>query len=163
MNKHHSSRRAATWPAFVLIASSAVWAASGAQAQLRYAGSDTVEPVIEAAQVAYARGHAGYKVQSQAAGTSSGFRELCSGRAALVGASRPIKPDEAQTCAKAGIQHTEIPVALDAIVLVVSTKNTWLKDLTFAELSTVFSSESSGKLNSWKQVRATFPDTPARR
>jgi ABC-type phosphate transport system substrate-binding protein len=37
--------------------------ATSAQAQLRYAGSDTVEPVIEAAQIAYARGHAGYKLQ----------------------------------------------------------------------------------------------------
>jgi phosphate transport system substrate-binding protein len=145
-----------------LIASSAVWAVCGAQAQLRYAGSDTVEPVIEAAQVAYARGHTGYKLQIQSTGTSPGFRELCSSRAALVGASRLIKPDEAQTCAKAGIQYAEIPVALDAVVLVVSTKNTWLKDLTLAELSTVFSPASEGKVTSWKQVRASFPDLPIR-
>lgn len=145
-----------------LLASSAVWAVSSAQAQLRYAGSDTVEPVIEAAQVAFARGHAGYKVQIQSTGTAPGLRELCSGRAALVGASRLIKPDEAQTCAKAGIQYAEIPVALDAVVLVVSTKNTWLKDLTLAELSAVFSPASEGKVTSWKQVRASFPDLSIR-
>jgi phosphate transport system substrate-binding protein len=143
-----------------LIASSTLWAVCGAQAQLRYAGSDTVEPVIEAAQVAYARGHTGYKLQIQSSGTGPGLRELCSGRAALVGASRSIKPDEAQVCVKAGIQYAEIPVALDAVVLVVSTKNTWLKDLTLAELSTVFSPASEGKVTSWKQVRASFPDLP---
>ena len=73
-------------------------------AELRYAGSDTLEPVVEAAQVAFARGNPGYKDRVQATGTSSGIRELCTGRAPLVGASRPIKPQEVQECAKAGIQ-----------------------------------------------------------
>lgn len=134
------------------------WCAAGAQAQLRYAGSDTVEPVVEAAQVAYLRGHPGFKLQIQSAGTSSGLRELCTGRAAIVGASRPIKADEVQTCAAAGVQYFEVPVALDAVALVVSTKNTWLKDLSLAEARSVFDPASAGKLTSWKQIRASFPD-----
>ncbi len=136
--------------------------ATQALAELRYAGSDTLEPVIEAAQVAYARGHAGYKIQIQASGTSSGLRELCTGRAAVVGASRPINADEVRDCATGNIQYAEIPVALDAVVLVVSTKNTWLKDLTFAEVATLYAPASTGKLVSWKQLRAGFPDTPLR-
>lgn len=155
LSRHHARLLGLT-----LTASSALWAATSAHAQLRYAGSDTVEPVVEAAQIAYARGHAGYKLQIQASGTSSGLRELCSGRAAIVGASRPIKPDEAQACAIAGIQHFEIPVALDAVALVVSAKNTWLKDLTLAEARTLFDPASAGKLTSWKQVRSSYPDTP---
>lgn len=131
-----------------------------ATAQLRYAGSDTVEPMIEAAQVSFARGHTGYKLQIQANGTSAGFRELCTGRAALIGASRPIKPDEAQTCATASIQQVEVPVALDAIVLVASIKNNWLKELTFAEVRTLFDPASTSKLTSWKQLRPGFPDAP---
>ena len=134
--------------------------AQAATAQLRYAGSDTVEPMIEAAQVSFARGHAGYKLQIQANGTSAGFRELCTGRAALIGASRPIKPDEAQTCATANIQQIEVPMALDAIVLVASTKNNWLKELTFAEVRTLFDPASTSKLTSWKQLRPGFPDAP---
>lgn len=136
--------------------------AAGAHAQLRYVGSDTVEPVIAAAEVAYQRGHKDYKVAMHPAGTSPGLRELCSGRAALVGASRPIKPDEMQTCTAAGIQATEIPVALDAVALVVSTKNTWLTDLKLAEVNTLFSPAASGKILSWKQVRPAFPDLPIR-
>lgn len=133
---------------------------TGAHAQLRYAGSDTVEPVIDAAQISYARGHAGYKLQIQASGTGSGMRELCGGRAALAGASRPIKPEETQACADAKVQYAEIPVALDAVALVVSVKNTWLKDLTLAEVRTLFEPASAGKLTSWKQLRPTFPDLP---
>lgn len=70
--------------AALLIAGSTL--TTSASAELRHTGSDTLEPVIESAQIAYARGHAGYKVQKQATGTSSGLRELCTGRAALVGA-----------------------------------------------------------------------------
>ncbi len=133
-----------------------------AQAQLKYSGSDTVEPVVGAALVAYVRGHPGFKLQIQSTGTSVGIRDLCAGRAQLAGASRPIKADEAKICSAAGIQFSEIPVALDALSLVVSTKNTWLKDLTFAELRTVFDPASAGKVTSWKQVRASFPDAPIR-
>jgi phosphate transport system substrate-binding protein len=79
-----------------------------------------------------------------------------------VGASRPIKPEEAQTCATASVQYAEIPVALDAVALVVSTKNTWLKDLTLAEARTLFDPTSAGKLTTWKQVRPDFPDLPIR-
>lgn len=138
------------------------WCVTSAHAQLRYAGSDTVEPVVAAAQVAYARGNAGYKLQSSSVGTSSGLRELCTGRAALVGASRPIKPDEAQTCAAAGIQYFEMPIALDAVVLVVSTKNTWLNDLSLAEVRRLFDPASAGKLTSWQQLRAAFPELQMR-
>ena len=135
---------------------------SNAHAQLRYAGSDTVEPVVNAAQIAYARGHAGYKLQIQASGTGPGIRELCTARAGLVGASRPIKPDEAQNCVSAGVQYIEVPVALDAVVLVVAAKNTWLKELTLAEARTVFDPASAGKTISWSQIRPSFPDVPIR-
>lgn len=134
------------------------FAAANAQTQLRYSGSDTVEPVVEAAQIAYARGHAGYKLQIQSTGTSVGLRDLCSGRTVLAGASRPITPEEAKVCSAANIQFLEIPVALDALTLVVSSKNTWLKALSLDELRNIYDPAASGKLISWKQVRASFPD-----
>lgn len=133
-----------------------------AQAEFRYSGSDTVEPVVTAAVLAYARGNPAYKLKIQSTGTSVGIRDLCAGRTPLIGASRPIKPDEAKVCSAAGIQFSEIPVALDALTLVTSAKNTWLKDLTFAELRTVYEPASAGKVMSWKQVRTSFPDTPIR-
>ncbi len=145
-----------------LIAASTLGATPAALAQLKYIGSDSLEPVVDAAQLAFARSNAGYKVQISGTGTSPGLRELCTGRAALVGASRPIKPDEAKDCAGMGVQYSEIPVALDAVVMVVSTKNTWLKELTLAELSTIFAPVAAGKLMSWKQVRPAFADLPLR-
>ena len=152
------------WKLLALIGSLVSICAAGAnaQSQLKYSGSDTVEPVVGAALVAYVRGQSSYKLQVQSTGTSVGIRDLCAGRVQLAGASRPIKPDEVKVCSAAGVQFSEIPVALDALSLVVSTKNTWLKDLTFAELRTVFEPGSAGKVTSWKQVRGTFPDSPIR-
>ena len=131
-----------------------------AQTMPLYSGSDSVRPVAEAALVSFVRGHANYKPQLRDTGTSPGLKDLCNGVALVAGASRPINGEESKTCAKAGIQVTEIPVALDAIVLAVSNKNTWLKDLTLAEITKIFDPASAGKITSWKQIRATFPDLP---
>jgi phosphate transport system substrate-binding protein len=125
-----------------------------------YTGSDTVHPVAEAALSAFMRGHPSYKPQLKDTGTGAGLKEFCAGRALIAGASRSMKADESKACATAGIQVVEIPAALDAVVLVVSTKNTWLKDMTLAEVSKAFDSASAGKITSWKQIRATFPDSP---
>ena len=125
-----------------------------------YAGSDTTEPVVEAAVLAYTRARPTYKPSLKATGTTPGFKEVCAGRALMAGASRPIKADEAKTCATSGIQLVEVPVALDAVVMVTSVKNTWLKDLTLADVAKLFDPASAGKLTSWKQIRPTFPDLP---
>jgi ABC-type phosphate transport system substrate-binding protein len=130
-------------------------AASRAQTVV-YAGSDTVYPVAEAALTSFMRGHAGYKPQMKDVGTGPGIKELCAGRAVMAGASRPMKAEESKLCLAAGVQAIEVPIALDAVVLVVSAKNTWLKDLTLAEASKAFDSASAGKITSWKQIRAGF-------
>lgn len=131
-----------------------------AQSMMLYTGSDTVQPMVDAALSSFVRGHAAYKPKISGTGTSVGFKELCAGRTVMAGASRAIKAVESKACATAGIQLIEIPVALDAVEIVVSTKNTWLKDLTLAELTSVFDPASAGKLVSWKQVRPSFPDMP---
>lgn len=152
------TRRAAIFPAAVVALLVAL--SGNLQAQVLYSGSDTVQPVAAAALVAFGRGHPAYKPQIKDIGTGGGLRELCGGRAIIAGASRPIKPDEIKACSAAGIQPLEIPVALDAVVLAVSTKNNWLKDLTFAEAAKIFDATSVGKITSWKQIRSSFPDTP---
>lgn len=155
------SRCASRW-ALTLAVLSLLGVVAGAQAGLRYAGSDTAEPVIEAAQAAYGRGHPGFKLEVQDDGTPAGLRELCAGKAALVGATRQLTPDEAKACVAAGIQPLLFPVALDAVALVVPSSNIWLAGLTLAEVRTLFGTESAGRLTSWKQVRPGFPDLPIR-
>ncbi|NML85756.1 substrate-binding domain-containing protein [Polaromonas sp.] len=131
-----------------------------AQSMSLYTGSDTVQPVVEAALVRFVRGRATYKPQMHNVGTTPGFKEFCSGAALLAGASRLINSEESKSCAKSSIPVTEIPVGLDAVALAVSSKNVWLKDLTLAEITKIFDPASAGKITSWKQIRPSFPDTP---
>lgn len=133
---------------------------TSAHAQLRYAGSDTVEPLVEAAKVAYQRAHPAFKLASTGMGTSSGMRELCTGRASLVGASRPIKPEETRECGVAGITATEMPVAVDAMVLITSSKQPGPGVLTMVELKRIFAPASAGSLVNWRQLRDDMPDLP---
>lgn len=131
-----------------------------AQSIVLYTGSDTVQPVVEAALARFIRGHATYKPQMRNLGTTPGFKEFCSGSALLAGASRSINGEESKNCAKSSIPVTEIPVGLDAVALAVSSKNAWLKDLTLAEITKIFDTASAGKITSWKQIRPSFPDMP---
>jgi phosphate transport system substrate-binding protein len=143
-------------PLFALLCG--VMTSSTAWADLRYAGSDTVEPVVDAARIAFLRGSPAFKLTLSSAGTGSGMRELCTARAFLVGASRPISADERQECAKAGVAPVEIPVGADAVVLVVSNKNSFVKELLLSEVKRIFAPASTGVVTSWKNVRDTFPD-----
>ena len=127
-------------------------------AQLRYAGSDTVEPVVDAARTAFSRSHPNFKLTISSVGTSSGLRELCTNRAFFVGASRAIKPDETKECERAGVTPIEVPVGLDAVVLVVSSKNTFVKDLSIDDVKSIYGPQATGKLTSWKALLATFPE-----
>ncbi len=132
------------------------------QAQLRYAGSDTVEPVVDAARTAFSRSHPNFKLNLNSVGTSSGFRELCTNRAFFVGASRAIKPDEAKECERASVTPVEVPVGLDAVVLVVSSKNNFVKDLSIDDIKRIYGPLATGKLVSWNAVQPTFADQPLR-
>jgi phosphate transport system substrate-binding protein len=131
-------------------------------AQLRYAGSDTVEPVVDAARTAFNRSHPNFKLSISSVGSSSGLRELCTNRAFFVGASRKIKSEEAKECERAGIAPVEVPVGLDAVVMVVSSKNSFVKDLSLDDVQRIYAPQATGKLISWNAVKPAFADQPLR-
>jgi phosphate transport system substrate-binding protein len=59
-----------------------------------------------------------------------------------------------------GIEYIELPVAFDALTVVVNPKNTFVDNLTVAELKKLWEPDAQGKVTSWRQVRAGFPDKP---
>jgi phosphate transport system substrate-binding protein len=64
-----------------------------------------------------------------------------------------------EACRKAGIKYMEIPVAFDALTVVINPKNNWVKgpSLTIADLKKMWEPAAQGRINSWKQVRAEWP------
>ena len=121
-------------------------------------GSSTVFPILEAVAEEYGKTQPKVKVTVGTSGTGGGFKKFCRGETDISNASRPIKSSEAEICAKNKVSYVELPIGFDGITLVRNRKNTFATCLTTAELKSIW--EPDSKVNSWKQVRASFPDKP---
>ncbi|MFM2062689.1 MAG: hypothetical protein RLZZ507_2359 [Cyanobacteriota bacterium] len=124
-------------------------------------GSSTVFPVTEAVAEEFQKSQRGkVRVTVGVSGTGGGFKKFCRGETDISNASRPILQKEIDECKKAGIRYIEIPVAYDALTVVVNPANTWAKNLTVAELKKMWEPAAQGKVNNWNQIRAGFPNAP---
>ena len=124
-------------------------------------GSSTVYPITEAVAEEF------LKMKKQAvqvtvgiSGTGGGFKKFCRGETDVSDASRPISAKEMQACAEAGIKYVELPVAFDALTVVVNPKNTWIKELKVEELKKMWEPGAQAKVTNWKQVNPAWPDAP---
>ena len=123
-------------------------------------GSSTVYPITEAVAEEYQTRLGGARVTVGISGTGGGFKRFCRGETDISDASRPILKEEMVLCAQAGIRYYELPVAYDALTIVVSKDNDFVDHLTVAELKKMWEPAASGKITSWRQVRDSFPDVP---
>ncbi len=62
-------------------------------------------------------------------------------------------------CKNAEVEYVELPVANDALTVVVNTENDWVTCLTVDQLKKIW--EPGSKVDSWQDVDPSFPDTPA--
>jgi phosphate transport system substrate-binding protein len=124
-------------------------------------GSSTVFPISDAVAAEFQRAQPvkiDVRVPVGVSGTRGGFRKFCAGKADLTGASRPITADESALCAKGGVQYIELPIAYDALAVVVNAKNSWAASITTAELKKLWEPAAQGKVLKWSQVREGWPD-----
>ena len=96
-------------------------AAMSASSVIKVDGSSTVYPITEAAAQEFqtAKLHEVH-VNVGVSGTSAGFTKFCAGETDITNASRPILKKEIDDCAKAGIRFYEMPLAYDALTVVVN-------------------------------------------
>lgn len=132
---------------------------SGAQ-KVVVDGSSTVFPISEAVAEEFHRANSGVGVTVGVSGTGGGFKKFIAGEVDIVNASRPIKASELELAQKNGISFIELPIAYDALSVVVNKKNTWLNSITVSELKKIWSPDSQGTVMKWSDVRPGFPDKP---
>jgi len=121
-------------------------------------GSSTVFPITEAVSEEFQKSTKGKsRVTVGISGTGGGFKKFCRGEIDVANASRPISKEEMEACAKSGIEYIELPVAFDALTVVVSSKNTWLTSITADELKKVWEPAAQGKVTKWNQVNPKWP------
>jgi phosphate transport system substrate-binding protein len=124
-------------------------------------GSSTVYPVTEAVAEDFQKAKRGaVKVTVGISGTGGGFKKFCRGEIDVSGASRPILKKEMDDCRAAGIEYVELPVAFDALTVVVHPKNRFIKQLTVAEMKKMWEPAAQGKVMRWNQVNPSWPDAP---
>ena len=125
-------------------------------------GSSTVFPISEAVAEEFQHANPGAGVTVGVSGTGGGFKKFLAGELDIVNASRPIKASELEFARKTNISFVELPIAYDALSIVVNKKNTWVDHLTVAELRKIWGPESQGKVMKWSDVRPGWPDKPLR-
>jgi len=124
-------------------------------------GSSTVFPITEAVAEDFQKAKKQQvKVTVGISGTGGGFKKFCRGETDISDASRPILEKEMKACAEAGIKYVELPVAYDALTVVVNPKNTWIKEFKVEELKKMWEPAAQGKITNWNQVNPAWPNAP---
>jgi phosphate transport system substrate-binding protein len=124
-------------------------------------GSSTVYPVTEAVAEEFQKVKKGAaKVTVGISGTGGGFKKFCRGETDVSNASRPILKKEMDDCRAAGIEYHELPVAFDALTVVVNPKNSFIKQLTVPEMKKMWEPAAQGKVTHWNQVNPAWPNQP---
>lgn len=133
-----------------------------AAAIIKIDGSSTVYPITEAVAEEFQKAKGGsVNVTVGISGTGGGFKKFCRGEIDISDASRPIQKKELDACyIEGGVKFIEIPVAYDALTVVVNPANTWASTMTTAELKKIWAPEAQGKISKWNQVRPEWPDLP---
>jgi phosphate transport system substrate-binding protein len=121
-------------------------------------GSSTVGPLTTSAAELFREEQPGVNVTVGTSGTGGGFERFCAGETDISDASRPIKADEeAPLCKDAGIEYTELQVAVDALTIVVNSQNDWVDCLTVDQLNAIW--KPGSKIKNWQDVPGgDYPD-----
>lgn len=125
-------------------------------------GSSTVFPISDevAKEYQFEKGEEAPIIDVSFSGTGGGFRKFCAGETDISNASRPITAEEMDACQAAGVEYIELPVAYDALTVVVHPDNDWADSITVEELRTLWEPEAEDSVTTWSQIRSEWPDSP---
>lgn len=146
----------------IVVAGGASLGAAHAQSAIvRVDGSSTVYPITEAVAEDFqkARRNA-VRVTVGISGTGGGFKKFCRGDIDVADASRPILRKEMDACRENGVSYYELPIAYDALTVIVNPHNTFASILTVADLRKIWEPAAQGRITNWNQVNPAFPDLP---
>jgi phosphate transport system substrate-binding protein len=87
--------------------------------QITIVGSSTARPFLSLVAGDFVAKNTRVDISISAPGTGDGIFLFCDGRSAIAPASRPMTTAEKKTCNANGVSWTELPIALDALVVVV--------------------------------------------
>ncbi len=123
---------------------------------VRVDGSSTVYPISLAVAEEFSILNPTANVSVSFSGTGGGLSKLCRGEIDIAGASRVIETSELAACAENGIGVIELPVAADAITVVVHPEDDWADCLDLGALRAIW--EPGSSVTTWSDVEPGWPD-----
>ena len=131
------------------------------QQLIKIDGSSTVFPITDAIAKEFQKTQTDkVQITVDISGTVGGFKKFCAGETDISNASRPILTAEMEACTSSSVRYIELPIAYDALTVIIHPANNWAKSITIAELRKMWSPSAQGKIIRWKQVRPDWPDQP---
>lgn len=122
-------------------------------------GSSTVYPISKKAADDFQKlMHGSITATIKISGTGGGFRNFCLEVSNINNASRPIQKHELDICKKFGVQFIEVPLAYDALTVLVNPQNNWVNSFSIAELKRIWKPAAQSRITHWRQIRAAWPD-----
>ena len=128
---------------------------------VRIDGSSTVFPITEAIAEEF-QITTRIKTTVGISGTGGGFKKFCRGEVDMTQASRPILHEEMEACKAAGIEYIELPIAYDALTVVINPQNDFITSMTVDELKKMWEPAAQNVIKNWNQVNPAWPDRPLR-
>ncbi len=128
--------------------------------KITIAGSSTVHPLTLqiAGDFRDIEGYTG-AIVVDSTGTKEGYARLCDAQDVdIVGSSRAMTRQELTACDDLRVDPIELRIGTDAVAVIVSKQNTFLTEVTAAELEQIFSGAER-----WSDVNAAWPDEPIER
>lgn len=118
-------------------------------------GSATIEPI---ARIAVRESGTDADISSE--GSNNGFEKFCAGESHINNASTPIPGAEAPAdyramCEDNDVEFVELPIAIDAIVMIANAQNRDVQDITTEELTQIW--EPGSAVETWSDVREDWP------
>ena len=151
----------ATCLTFAIVCSGCSNPSSENNSPIKIDGSSTVFPITQKAVEEFkADNPQSADISENISGTGGGFREFCQGQTDINNASRPIKIEEMDLCSENQVSFIELPVAFDALTVVVNSQNTWIDSISTAELKKIWQTSAENSITQWNQVNSQFPDKP---
>ncbi len=133
-------------------------AAGGAEV-IKIDGSSTVFPITEAVAEEFQKAKKGQvNVTVGISGTGGGFKKFVRNEIDIADASRPILSEEMAQAKANGIEYIELPIAFDALTVVVNNQNDWVNSMTVEELKKIWEPAAQEKITRWNQIRPEWPN-----
>ena len=130
---------------------------------IRIDGSSTVYPFSEKVAEEFGAANRGLaRVTVGQSGTGGGFKKFVRGETDVQDASRPILEKEMADAKSGGVSYIELPIAFDALTIIVNPANDWVDQITVDELKKMWEPAAQGKSLKWSDVRPGWPSTPVK-